>query len=94
MKKRLVRNKNNAILAGVCAGLGDYFKVSAWIFRVIFLIPVLPFILTFWAGVVSVLIYVLLATILPLREQIDDREVIEVDYEVLDDDEADGLGGD
>ena len=94
MKKRLVRNKNNAILAGVCAGLGDYFKVSAWIFRVIFLIPVLPFILTFWAGVVSVLIYVLLATILPLREQINDREVIEVDYKVLDDDELDGSGED
>ncbi len=94
MKKRLARNKNNAILAGVCAGLADYFKLSAWIFRVIFLIPVLPFILTFWAGVVSVLIYVLLAVILPAREQMDDREVIEVDYEVLDDDEADEGGED
>lgn len=89
MKKRLVRNKNNAILAGVCAGLGDYFKRSPWLFRIIFLVPVLPFVLTFWAGIVSILIYVLLAMLLPVRAQIDDGEMIEVDYEILDDDESD-----
>ncbi len=92
MRKRLARNKNNAILAGVCAGLGDYFKLSAWIFRIIFLIPVLPFILTFWAGVISILIYLLLAIILPAREQIEDREIIEVDYEIIDDDDE-SVGG-
>lgn len=87
MKKRLVRNKNNAILAGVCSGLGDYFNLSPWIFRIIFIVPVLPFILTAWASLISIGIYAILAIVLPGKEQLDDREIIEVDYEIIDDDD-------
>ncbi len=29
------RNDRNAILAGVCAGLGEHFGVDPWVFRVL-----------------------------------------------------------
>ena len=86
MKKKLYRDKKNGIFAGVCQGLGEYFGMNPWIFRVLFILPVLPFILTFLAGVVSVLLYLLLANILKDKSTEDDR-VVEVEYEVLDEDE-------
>ena len=44
-KKRLFRSPENRRIGGVCAGLGYYFNVDAWIFRVLFLVP---FILSFF----------------------------------------------
>lgn len=35
--KRLCRNKKDAKLAGVCAGLGDYFDIDPVIVRLVFL---------------------------------------------------------
>ncbi|MBC7722073.1 MAG: PspC domain-containing protein [Pedobacter sp.] len=48
MRKRLFRDMDDKILAGVASGLGNYFGVSAWIPRVIFLIPFLSFV-TRWS---------------------------------------------
>ncbi len=47
-RKRLFRDMDDKILAGVGSGLGNYFGVNAWIPRVIFLIPFLSFV-TRWS---------------------------------------------
>ncbi|MDO4288501.1 MAG: PspC domain-containing protein [Eubacterium sp.] len=86
MKKKLYKNKKDGIFAGVCQGLGEYFGISPWIFRVLFILPVLPFILTFFAGVISVLLYIVLANVMKDKDAAQDK-VIEVEYEVLDEDE-------
>ena len=36
--KRLFRNKKNAKIAGVCAGMGDYFAIDPVIIRLGFLL--------------------------------------------------------
>lgn len=60
---RLYRDKENAVLAGVCAGLADYFDFSRKGLRIAFVLtalfpPFFPFVL---------LSYVLLAFILPVK---------------------------
>ncbi len=47
-RKRLFRDMDDKIIAGVASGLGNYFGVSAWIPRIIFLIPFLSFV-TRWS---------------------------------------------
>lgn len=82
MKKQLVKSKKRAILAGVCAGLGEYCNISPWVFRGIFL---LPFVLRFVPGILSIIVYILLAVVLPRNKQIENQDVVEVDYEIIDD---------
>ena len=43
-RKKLFRDPDNKIIAGVCSGIGNYFGVSAWIARVLFLLPFLSFV--------------------------------------------------
>ena len=66
--KKLYRSTTNKKIAGVCGGLGEYFNVDPTIFRIIFIILLLP-------GVFPGLIpYVILWVIMPkrpLREVID-----------------------
>ena len=40
--KRLYRSTTDAKIAGVCAGLGEYFNIDPTIIRVIFFILLLP----------------------------------------------------
>lgn len=40
-RKKLFRDPDEKIIAGVCSGIGNYFGVSAWIPRALFLIPFL-----------------------------------------------------
>lgn len=82
MKKRLMRNRDGGIIAGVCSGIGDYCHVNPWVFRVLFL---LPFVLRFVPGILSIVIYVVLALVLPDRERIEQQGVVEVDYEIVED---------
>ncbi len=42
-RKKLFRDPDDKIIAGVCSGIGNYFGVSAWIPRILFLIPFLSF---------------------------------------------------
>ncbi len=42
-KKRLFRDSDNKLIAGVCSGLSNYFGVNVWIPRVLFLIPFISF---------------------------------------------------
>ncbi len=39
--KRLFRNPNDKIIAGVCGGIATFFKTEAWIIRIIFLSPLI-----------------------------------------------------
>lgn len=36
--KKLYRNKEEGKIAGICAGLGDYFEIDPVIVRIIFLV--------------------------------------------------------
>ena len=40
-RKKLFRDPDEKIIAGVCSGIGNYFGISPWIPRVLFLIPFL-----------------------------------------------------
>jgi phage shock protein C len=68
--KRLYRKRNEKILAGVCAGLGDYFGIDPTIVRIIFLILV-------FAGLGGVLVYIILWIITP-EEPLISEETIDV----------------
>ncbi|MEG0948324.1 MAG: PspC domain-containing protein [Bacteroidales bacterium] len=57
--KRLFRDPDDKIIAGVCSGLGIYFHVEPWIFRALF---VITFLLGFGA---PILIYVVLWIVIP-----------------------------
>jgi phage shock protein PspC (stress-responsive transcriptional regulator) len=43
-RKKLFRDPDEKIVAGVCSGIGNYFGINAWIPRVLFLLPFLSFI--------------------------------------------------
>lgn len=55
----LRRSRRNRILAGVAGGLGEFFGVSAFWFRLAFLIALIP------GGVPGLLVYLLLWIIVP-----------------------------
>jgi len=42
-RKRLFRDNDEKVVAGVCSGLAHYFGVSVWIPRVLFLLPFISF---------------------------------------------------
>ncbi len=43
VRKRLYRNTDDKLIAGVCSGIGSYFNISSWIPRVLFVIPFISF---------------------------------------------------
>jgi phage shock protein C len=38
MKKKLYRSRHNRIILGVCGGIAEYFGVSSFIIRLLFLV--------------------------------------------------------
>ena len=58
-KKALRRSHSNRIFAGVCGGLGEFFGISAFWFRLAFLIALIP------GGVPGLLVYVILWLVMP-----------------------------
>jgi phage shock protein PspC (stress-responsive transcriptional regulator) len=58
-RKKLRRSRYNRIFAGVCGGLADFFGISAFWFRLGFLLALLP------GGVPGFLLYFLLWIIIP-----------------------------
>jgi phage shock protein C len=62
-QKRLARNKKNKVLAGVCAGLAEYFTIDPVLIRIGFII------LTLFGGS-GVLLYLLLWIFIPQEEHI------------------------
>ncbi len=51
-RKKLFRNPDEKLIAGVCSGIGNYFGINAWIPRVLFLLPFLSFVSRWghWGG--------------------------------------------
>jgi phage shock protein C len=58
-KKSLRRSRSNRIFAGVCGGLGEFFDISAFWFRLAFLIALIP------GGVPGLLVYIILWLVMP-----------------------------
>jgi phage shock protein C len=58
-KKVLRRSRSNRIFLGICGGLGEFFGISPFWFRLGFLIALLP------GGVPGILIYLILWLIMP-----------------------------
>ena len=59
--KRLYRDPEESVLGGVCGGLGAYFNVEPLIFRLLF-------VLLFFFGGASILVYIILWIVLPRAE--------------------------
>jgi phage shock protein C len=55
----LRRSRHNRIVAGVCGGLAEFFGISAFWFRLAFVIALIP------GGVPGLLVYLLFWLILP-----------------------------
>ena len=55
---RMYRDPDNRIIGGVCSGMAAYWRIDAWIIRVIFIIISLP-------GGLGILIYLVLWIVLP-----------------------------
>jgi len=58
-KKVLRRSRSNRIFLGICGGLGEFFGISPFWFRLGFLIALLP------GGVPGILIYLILWLVMP-----------------------------
>lgn len=57
-EKQLMRSIDNRMIAGVCAGLGDYFNIDPTLVRLIFVALAL-------AGGPGVLLYIILWVVMP-----------------------------
>ena len=55
----LRRSRNDRMIAGVCGGLGEFFGVSSFWFRLGFLIALIP------GGVPGILAYLILWVVVP-----------------------------
>ncbi len=78
-RKKLYRDGDDKLLAGVCSGIGNYFGISAWIPRALFLLPFLSFAFRrgHWGGMDfpeffqfgfspgSIIIYIILWLVIP-----------------------------
>ena len=58
-KRALRRSRSNRMLAGVCGGLGEFFGISSFWFRLGMIIAFIP------GGVPGLLIYLLLWIMIP-----------------------------
>lgn len=58
-RHKLRRSRNNRVIAGVCGGLGDFYGIKAFWFRLLFLILFLP------GGLPGLIPYLILWIIIP-----------------------------
>jgi phage shock protein C len=56
--KKLYRSRNNRVIAGVCAGLGDYLNIDPTIVRLLFAVGAL-------LGGSAILLYIVLMIVIP-----------------------------
>ncbi len=57
--RRLARPRSNRMIAGVCAGVANYFNIDPTVVRIVFLLLLLP------GGVPGPLIYLVLWAVMP-----------------------------
>ncbi|MEP7111564.1 MAG: PspC domain-containing protein [Ferruginibacter sp.] len=95
-RKKLFRDPDDKLIAGVCSGIGNYFGVSAWVPRILFLLPFLSFVfrwsnwgfmdfpnfinLSFSPG--SLIVYIILWLVIP--EATNTAEKLEMKGEKVD----------
>ncbi|MCT4543452.1 MAG: PspC domain-containing protein [Vallitalea sp.] len=60
MNKKLYRSRNNQIISGVCAGIGEYLNIDPTIIRILFL-----FALIGWGS--GIFIYIICLLVIPLE---------------------------
>ena len=60
--KKLYRIPSEGMIAGVCAGLGEYFELDPTLVRLVF-------VLLFFAGMSGGLIYIIMWLIVPIKPQ-------------------------
>ena len=60
MERRLYRSRTNRIIWGVCGGLADYFHIDPVIVRIIF-------VLLIFANLIGLIVYIILAIVVPLE---------------------------
>ena len=60
-KQALRRSRRNRVVAGVCGGLAEFFGISAFWFRLAFVIALIP------GGIPGLLPYILLWLIIPKK---------------------------
>lgn len=60
MPKRLYRSKDERMIWGVCGGLAKYFDVDPTIIRLVA-------VLTLFLGLTGILVYIILAIVIPLE---------------------------
>ena len=58
-KNKLRRSRKDRVVAGVCGGLGNFFGISPFWFRLVFLIALIP------GGIPGLLPYMILWIIIP-----------------------------
>jgi phage shock protein C len=77
-KERLVKSKTDHVIWGVCGGIAEYFKVDPVIVRLAFVVLVL-------INGVGILLYIILAIIMPDAEQADlpQKDIIEKNIEEM-----------
>jgi phage shock protein C len=63
MEKQLRRSRHNRRIAGICGGLGEFFGISSFWFRLLFFILALP------GGLPGLLPYLILWLIIPLEDR-------------------------
>ena len=69
--KKLERNPENAVIAGVCSGIGEYFNIPANLVRTIFAAATF---FMFWAGadpfsgMIGIVAYIILARVIPKKK--------------------------
>lgn len=57
-QKRLIRSEHDKMIAGVCAGLGEYLDIDVTIIRLLFVVLAL-------AGGPGILLYIILWIVMP-----------------------------
>ncbi|HEY1024808.1 MAG TPA: PspC domain-containing protein [Sphingobacteriaceae bacterium] len=78
MEKRLYRNENDKMLAGVCSGLADYFEMDVTWMRIIFVFAAI-------FGFSGVLIYLILWIVVPPKPFRPNFSSYNTDYRVYED---------
>jgi phage shock protein C len=68
--KKLYRNPNDQMIAGVCSGLADYFNIDKTIVRLIF-------VLLFFLGSHGILVYLILWIVMPVRPPYLEGEILD-----------------
>jgi phage shock protein C len=64
MQNKLRRSRSDRWVAGVCGGLGEFFGINTFWFRLLFIILGLP------GGLPGIIPYVILAIIMPMEERV------------------------